>query len=91
MIFVLDLTKDSNLQLGSQKSCTILQIFHNVIFLLDILSTNITITIILCDYTYGKNILDIVYSGAVTDSANGSSDNKGVSALIGWEGLASLG
>ena len=57
--------------------------FHNVIFLLDILSTNITITIILCDYTYGKNILDIVYSGAVTDSANGSSHKNADMAGIG--------
>ena len=44
-------------------------------------------TIILCDYTCGKESLDTLYSGKVTDPANGSSHNNAGSALIRCEAL----
>ena len=48
-------------------------------------------TIFLCNYPCGKQIVNIVYSGTVTDIANGISQNNAGFAVIGWEGQAWLG
>ena len=42
------------------------------------------------DYPCGKDILDIVYSGTVTDLANGSSQNNASSALIRRQALGMI-
>ena len=44
-------------------------------------------TIILGDYPCGNQILEILYSGKVTDLANGSSHNNVGSALIRHDAL----
>ena len=61
--------------------------FHNVIFRLEILSKYVKMSIILCDYTCGKEILDTLCKCKVTDLANGSSHNNAGSALIRREAL----
>ena len=63
------------------------QMFHSVIFHPKILSTYVTMIIILGDYPCGKEILHILYSGKVTDLANGSSHNNAGFALIRREVL----
>ena len=44
-------------------------------------------TIILCDYPCGKEMLDMLYKLTVTNSANGSGHNNAGSALIRREAL----
>ena len=48
------------------------QTFHKDVFLLEILSTCMTMKLILHDYPCIKEVPDNVYIGKVTDSANGS-------------------
>ena len=65
----------------------LLQMFLNVIFILDILSTFMTMILILCDYPCWKEVSDTVHSGKVPDSANGSSQNNANSFLICCDAL----
>ena len=46
----------------------ILQMLYSVIFLLEILSTYMTMILILCDYSCGKEVSESVHSGKVLDS-----------------------
>ena len=50
--------------------------FYNVIFCLEILSTNMTRILIPYDYPCGKEVSDNVHRGKLPDSANGSSHNN---------------
>ena len=64
--------------------------FHNVIVLLELLPTYMTMIHIICDYTCGKQVSDIMYSGNVQESANGSSQNYAGLSLIHCEALGRL-
>ena len=46
-----------------------------------------TLALVLCDYPCGKDILDIMYSGSVTDLTNGSSHKNAGFTLIYHEPL----
>ena len=47
--------------------------------------------LILCDYPYGKEVSDNVYSGRIPDSANGSSQNKAGFSVIQCQSLGRPG
>ena len=61
--------------------------FLNVIFRLEILSTNMTRILIPYDYPCGKEVSDNVHRGKLPDSANGSSQNNAGSSLIRCQAL----
>ena len=64
-----------------------MQMFHKDLFLLEILSTYMTMILSICDYPRGKEVSDNVYSGKVPDSANGSSQNNADSSLMCCQAL----
>ena len=66
----------------------LLQMYHNDLFLFEILSTFITRTLIICDYPCGKEVSDNLYSGKVPGSTDCSSQNNLVSFLICCQALA---
>ena len=77
---VLDFTKVVGNMKIYKKEQTFVGVFFNMsldfIFIIEFFFTYMTMTINLYDNPCGKDILDIVYSGTVTDSANGSSHNN---------------
>ena len=65
----------------------VLQMFHNVIFCLEILSTYMTRILISDDYLCGKEVSANESHGKVPDSANGSSQNNASFSLICCQAL----
>ena len=61
--------------------------FHNIIFCLEILFTNMTRILIPYDYPCEKEVSDNVHRGKLPDSANGSSQNNAGSSLIRCQAL----
>ena len=61
--------------------------FHNIIFCLEILFTNMTRILIPYDYPCEKEVSDNVHRGKLPDSTNGSSQNNAGSSLIRCQAL----